>query len=131
MIIAIILDRITQSLARDKKRTTLQEKGIKGRWKGILAILIILSMVGAALAQHQGAEKQTVTLTYVNWESEVASTYVLKHVLEDEGFRVELKEVDAGPMFAAVASGDADGTTAAWLPATHKDYMEEYQGSGG
>ena len=57
----------------------------------------------------------------------MASTYVLKHVLEDEGFQVELKEVDAGPMFAAVASGDADGTTAAWLPATHKDYMAEYK----
>lgn len=127
VIIAIILDRITQSLARDRKRAPIPEKGIKGRWKGMLAILIILSMVGAALAQHQGTERQTVTLTYVNWESEVASTYVLKHVLEDEGFHVELKEVDAGPMFAAVASGDADGTTAAWLPVTHKDYMAEYK----
>lgn len=127
VIIAIILDRITQSLARNKKRVPIPEKGLKGRWKGLLAILIILSMIVAAFAQHQETEKQTVTLTYVNWESEVASTYVLKHVLEKEGFRVELKEVDAGPMFAAVASGDADGTTAAWLPITHKDYMAEYK----
>ncbi len=127
VIIAIVLDRITQSLARDKKRESIPKKGLKRHWKGILAILIILAMVVAAFAQQKGTEKQTVTLTYVNWESEVASTYVLKHVLEDEGFQVELKEVDAGPMFAAVASGDADGTTAAWLPATHKDYMAEYK----
>lgn len=69
-----------------------------------------------------------MTLTYVNWDSEVASTHVLKKVLEDQGFQVKMQEVDVGPMFAAVASGDADGSVAAWLPVQHRNYMDKYKG---
>jgi ABC-type proline/glycine betaine transport system permease subunit/ABC-type proline/glycine betaine transport system substrate-binding protein len=124
VIIAIVLDRITQSIGRGNPGA---KKSRFLSWKGWTALLLVLALVGAALAQQQGGAKKTITLTYVNWESEVASTHVLKKVLEDEGFNVELKEVDAGPMFAGVASGDADGTTAAWLPVTHKDYMKKYK----
>ena len=35
VIIAIVLDRITQSLARDKKRKSIPKKGLKRHWKGI------------------------------------------------------------------------------------------------
>ncbi|GGE20248.1 putative glycine-betaine binding permease protein [Marinithermofilum abyssi] len=123
VIIAIVLDRITQSIGRGNPGA--KKSRFLFSWKGWTALLLVLALVGAALAQQQVGAKKTITLTYVNWESEVASTHVLKKVLEDEGFNVELKEVDAGPMFAGVASGDADGTTAAWLPVTHKDYMEK------
>lgn len=123
VIIAIVLDRITQSIGRGNPGA--KKSRFLFSWKGWTALLLVLALVGAALAQQQVGAKKTITLAYVNWESEVASTYVLKKVLEDEGFNVELKEVDAGPMFAGVASGDADGTTAAWLPVTHKDYMEK------
>src|SRR5690606_36713376 len=127
VIIAIILDRITQSLARDRKRTPVREKGKKGRWKAGLAILIVLTMVGPAMAKQSGPNQQSVTPTHVNRGSALASSEVLKHVLEEHGLHAELKEVDAGPMFHAVASGDGDGTTAPWLPVPHKDCMAEYK----
>ncbi|MDF1508058.1 glycine betaine ABC transporter substrate-binding protein [Robertmurraya sp. DFI.2.37] len=76
-----------------------------------------------------GAEEvdgESIKLAYVAWDSEIASTNVVGNVLESIGYDVDLLQLDAGPMFAAVAEGDADGMVAAWLPGTHASYMEEY-----
>ncbi|MFD2680692.1 glycine betaine ABC transporter substrate-binding protein [Bacillus seohaeanensis] len=77
----------------------------------------------------KGAEEvdgEKVSLAYVAWDSEIASTNVVAKVLESIGYEVELVQLDAGPMFAAVAEGDADGMVAGWLPLTHADYVDEY-----
>lgn len=67
-------------------------------------------------------------LAYVAWDSEIASTNVVKTVLEQElGYKVELLQVEAGPMWAGVAGGDADAIVAAWLPTTHQDYYNKYK----
>ncbi|WP_280553520.1 glycine betaine ABC transporter substrate-binding protein [Halomonas sp. 25-S5] len=75
---------------------------------------------GAAQAQDKGS----VHLAYVEWASEVASTNVVRAVLEQQGFEVEMTSLSAAAMWQAVASGDADAIVAAWLPTTHADYME-------
>src|SRR5699024_10396493 len=66
-------------------------------------------------------------LVYVEWDSEVASTNVVGHVLENLGFDVTLTPVDNAVMWQAVAGGEADGMVAAWLPGTHGDLYEQYQ----
>ncbi|PRR78946.1 glycine betaine ABC transporter substrate-binding protein [Clostridium vincentii] len=68
-----------------------------------------------------------IKLAYVAWDSEIASTNVIGLVLEDMGYNVTLTQVDAGPMWAAVGSGDADAIVAAWLPATHAKYISDYK----
>ncbi|UFJ43223.1 glycine/betaine ABC transporter [Brevibacillus humidisoli] len=71
----------------------------------------------------------TITLGYVAWDSEIASTNVVKAVLEDKlGYKVEMSQVEAGPMWVGVAEGDLDAIVAAWLPTTHADYYKEYEG---
>ena len=67
-----------------------------------------------------------ISLAYVAWDSEIASTNVVAKVLESIGYQVELVQLDAAPMFAAVAEGEVDGMVAAWLPYTHEDNYEEY-----
>lgn len=70
-----------------------------------------------------------IKLAYVAWDSEIASTNVLKYVLEEKlGFSVEMLQVDVGPMWLGVANGDADATVAAWLPTTHEVYYEKNKG---
>jgi glycine betaine/proline transport system substrate-binding protein len=68
-----------------------------------------------------------IKLAYVAWDSEIASTNVIGLVLEDMGYKVALTQVDAGPMWAALGSGDADAIVAAWLPATHAKYISDYK----
>lgn len=70
-----------------------------------------------------------IKLAYVAWDSEIASTNVVKAVLEQRlGYQAELLQVEAGPMWAGIADGSADAMVAAWLPTTHKDYSDKYQG---
>lgn len=66
-------------------------------------------------------------LSYVAWDSEIASTNVLEYVLESKlGYDVTSLQVEAGPMWTGVASGDVDASAAAWLPLTHADYWTEF-----
>ena len=70
----------------------------------------------------------TINLAYAPWDSELASHNMMKIVLEDMGYTVHLTMVEPGPMFSAVADGSADATFAAWLPNTHKTYVEKFDG---
>lgn len=69
-----------------------------------------------------------IKLAYVAWDSEIASHNVIKLVLEDMGYNVTLVQVEAGPLWTAVADGSADASLAAWLPLTHKTYAEKFEG---
>ncbi|MEK3890450.1 glycine betaine ABC transporter substrate-binding protein [Bacillus sp. FSL K6-3431] len=69
-----------------------------------------------------------IKLVYAPWDSEIASHNMIKLVLEDIGYDVTLSVVEPGPMFSAIADGSADATFAAWLPITHKTYVEKFEG---
>ncbi len=70
---------------------------------------------------------QTINLVYVAWDTEIASTNVISKVLEQNGYKVKLSQVEVGPMFAGVANGSVDAMVAAWLPSTHKEYYQQYK----
>ncbi|UQZ33340.1 glycine/betaine ABC transporter [Paenibacillus sp. PK3_47] len=94
--------------------------------KSIGLLLLVLLVAALAGCSSQGGSTK-VKLAYVAWDSEIASTYVVKEVLESKlGMSVEMLQVDAGPMWAGVADGSADAMVAAWLPGTHASYMEQY-----
>lgn len=95
------------------------------RWLTILAVSVCAALVVAGCSS--GGSDKSLKLAYVAWDSEIASTNVIKTVLEEKlGYTVELLQVDAGPMYAGIADGSADAMVAAWLPTTHKSYYEEY-----
>ncbi|WP_379159010.1 glycine betaine ABC transporter substrate-binding protein [Paenibacillus sp. sgz5001063] len=97
----------------------------KKTW-GIL-MLILLVAVAAGCSSNSSKGNPKVKLAYVAWDSEIASTNVVKEVLESKlGATVEMLQVDAGPMWAGIADGSADGMVAAWLPGTHASYLEKY-----
>lgn len=86
--------------------------------------LAMIAGAGLSVGVAQAQEKGSIHLAYVEWSSEVASTNVVRAVLEQAGYEVELTSLSAAAMWQAVASGDADAMVAAWLPTTHADYME-------
>lgn len=79
----------------------------------------------------EGVEKvkgDEIELVYVAWDSAIASHNVMKQVLEDVGYKVTLTQVEAGPMWTAIADGSADVALSIWLPGTHKTYAEKFEG---
>jgi len=90
-----------------------------------LASLALVSSAGLAVGgMAQAQDKGTINLAYVEWSSEVASTNVVRAVLEQAGYEVEMTSLSAAAMFQALSTGDADAIVAAWLPTTHENYME-------
>ncbi|MBK1707661.1 MULTISPECIES: glycine betaine ABC transporter substrate-binding protein [Marichromatium] len=85
------------------------------------AATALSALVTPALA----ADKGEVELAYVEWSTEIASTNVVKVVLEDLGYDVKITPVSAAAMWQAVGTGDVDGLVAAWLPTTHMHYLEK------
>lgn len=88
----------------------------------ILTSLLAIGLLGTAAAQTD-----SVTLGYVLWDSEIASTHVLAVVIEDElGYDVDMISLDVGPLFTGLTRGDLDATVSAWLPYTHEAYWDEF-----
>lgn len=76
--------------------------------------------------QAKTEEQKELNLAYVEWDSEVASSNVIKKVLEDSGYEVELTPLDNAIMWEAVSSGEADASVSAWLPITHEAQFAQY-----
>ncbi|HKK90284.1 MAG TPA: glycine betaine ABC transporter substrate-binding protein [Desulfobacteraceae bacterium] len=87
----------------------------------VAAVMMMIPVLGFA-----GDKK--VDLLYVEWAETVASTNVIKTVLENQGYDVEITPVSAAVMWTGVALGDSDGFTGAWLPVTHGDYFDNFKG---
>ena len=67
----------------------------------------------------------TIEVGLVDWACAQASTNVMKLVLEEAGFNVEVTTSDAGPMYADLADdGGLDVTFTAWMPLTHESYWD-------
>ena len=76
------------------------------------------------IAQGNG---EKVKLISVPWDSEIASSSVVKIVLENLGYEVEVIPVDPAIMFQAIATGEGDATVAPWLPTTHQSFYEKHK----
>lgn len=101
----------------------------KGRLVALLltfSMLIAMALTGCGGDQAPGSDSNgKLMLGYVEWDSEISSTHVIKEVLEQEGFEVEARAVDAALMFQGLGRGDFDAIVSAWLPDTHKGYYEK------
>ncbi len=78
-----------------------------------------------------GVEKvdgDKIKLVSAAWDSEIASHNVVKIVLEDMGYNVTLMLVETGPLWTAIADGNADASLAVWLPVTSKIYADKFKG---
>ncbi|RLU92188.1 glycine/betaine ABC transporter permease [Streptomyces griseocarneus] len=79
-----------------------------------------------AAGKNVGGGKQ-VRLGYFPWDEAVASTYLWQNILEDRGYKPDVKQLDPGPLYTALAQGQMDVQLDSWLPTTHKQYMDRYK----
>lgn len=92
----------------------------------MLAVALVATGCGSD-GGGSGADK-TITMGVIpGWTDQSATTYVLKNVLEDNGYTVEVTELnDNAPMYTALSKGDIDVLSSAWPELTHKSYMDTY-----
>lgn len=70
---------------------------------------------------------EPVQLVYVPWDSEIASTHLVKAVIEERlGEPVELVSVPLTALWGSVAAGDMDASLAVWLPTLQRDQRQQY-----
>lgn len=127
VVLAIIIDRFTQMLNQPSQPKSKEAAAKQKRWTILGGLAILAVLVGSIFFQGGGQSKQTITLAYVEWDSEVASTHVLAKVLEEEGYEVETVPLDNSVMWQSVANGDADAMVSAWLPLTHSEQYAKYK----
>lgn len=99
----------------------------------ILAVILISLFPPAAgltadTAAADKADPNRIRLAYTGWSSALASTHVVKIILERElAYAVELREMTVAALWEALATGEADVTVAAWLPYTHGPYYKRFR----
>ncbi|MDQ0759374.1 ABC transporter permease/substrate binding protein [Streptomyces canus] len=66
-----------------------------------------------------------IDVAWFPWDEDIAVTYLWKNVLEARGYRLNLKQMDVGPVYTGLASGDLDLNFDAWLPYAQKNYWDK------
>lgn len=106
--------------------------------KSILSLVIlalVLPLIALGCAQDPGdtpepgagGDKATVIKIGKDpYPNAWPSTYIIKYVAEDLGYKAEFVEGDIGFMFTGVAEGDIDIFPDAWIINLHKPYKDRY-----
>lgn len=151
VILAIYLDRMTSSLGQQVsplgRRALAKMRSAHGlkiwsyRPRPAVAVVgvVVLALVAGGMGMFGGSSSSTasgdgtnvgqgkkISIGYIPWDEGVASTFLWKEILEQRGFDVEAKQMDAGPLYTSLAQGNIDFETDSWLPTTHAQYWKKY-----
>ncbi|OKH98354.1 glycine/betaine ABC transporter permease [Streptomyces sp. CB02923] len=64
---------------------------------------------------------------YPAWDEGIATTYLWKNVLEKRGYKPNIRNLDVGPMWTGLSSGQIDVEFDGWLPVAQKQYWDQYK----
>lgn len=114
----------------EHNETRVMARMRKGKMVFVFLMASLLMMAGLLVVgcseDEPATSDKTITIGWIPWDEDVAVTYLWKGILENEGYKVNLVQADAGPIFEGLSSGDIDLFLDTWLPATHSDYWAQY-----
>jgi glycine betaine/proline transport system substrate-binding protein len=82
-------------------------------------------LVFAIPACSGGTDDKHITIGTVAWDETIATSNLWKELLEQQGYTVDLKDVDVASLYAGVAQGQIDLFTTS-NPKVHEDYWERF-----
>lgn len=96
------------------------------KFSAIVAVsALAMAACGDTADSGSAEDNNEVHIAYTAFDEGIAATFLWKHILEEQGYEVEVTLMDPGPVYAAVGQGDAD-LYLAGLPGTHHNYWDEY-----
>lgn len=110
----------------------------KGKLNKVLYLFFMISLSiylsGCGLLESQipktnDKSKGKVKIGYVEWASAEASSYIVKEVLEEMGYYVELSILQTGILYQATSQANIDVFVCSWLPDTDKNYWKKHKDS--
>jgi glycine betaine/proline transport system substrate-binding protein len=81
-----------------------------------------------SLGDAKTTGSKTITFGYVDWDEDVAVTYLWEYLLEKKGYRVHLQQLALGPMYAGLSQGSINVFFDAWMP-EQTQYWNHYRSS--
>jgi glycine betaine/proline transport system substrate-binding protein len=101
---------------------------------GLLALGMTLSACagdsdsGGGGGDGESPAERTMSFGIIpSWTDGLSVGYLLKNILEEEGYAVEIIELsEAAPLYAGLSEGDIDVYPSAWPEVTHAAYMKQY-----
>ncbi|CAL9569489.1 hypothetical protein SUDANB6_04831 [Streptomyces sp. enrichment culture] len=78
---------------------------------------------GAAPAEAE----RPLDVAWFPWDEDIAVTHLWKNVLQRRGYKLNLKQMEIGPVYTGLASGDLDLNFDAWLPHAQKNYWDKHK----
>ncbi|MFI7426763.1 glycine betaine ABC transporter substrate-binding protein [Micromonospora sp. NPDC049836] len=95
----------------------------------VLALTATLALGAAACGAESddaSGDSKKITIGYMAWDEAIAASHLWQHILEEKGYQVQLKNLEAGLVYGGMANGDIDLFLDGWLPQTHASYLEKY-----
>ncbi|MEW2496563.1 ABC transporter permease/substrate binding protein [Streptomyces nodosus] len=103
-----------------------QQDAVRAWLKKNPGVVDTLAPVKGASASAAPAEAaRTLNVAWFPWDEDVAVTYLWKNVLERRGYKLNLKQMDVGPVYTGLAGGDLDLNFDAWLPYAQQNYWDK------
>ncbi len=79
-------------------------------------------------ASGDGASGEITIGIIPSWTDYKSMGYLYKNLLEDQGYTVEIQEIqDNAPLYAGLAKGDIDMMASSWPEVTQQSYWDQYQ----
>ncbi|MER5407711.1 ABC transporter permease/substrate binding protein [Streptomyces sp. NPDC002769] len=103
-----------------------QQDAVRAWLKKNPGVVDKLAPTGKASAAPAEA-KRPLDVAWFPWDEDVAVTYLWKNVLARRGYRLNLKQMDVGPVYTGLASGDLDLNFDAWLPYAQSNYWDQHK----
>ncbi|MEU1056053.1 ABC transporter permease/substrate binding protein [Streptomyces sp. NPDC005876] len=102
-----------------------QQDAVRTWLKANPGVVDKLAPVAAGSGGKPAEAKRALDVAWFPWDEDVAVTHLWKNVLEKRGYKLNLKQMDVGPVYTGLASGDLDLNFDAWLPHAQANYWEK------
>ncbi|WP_328556524.1 ABC transporter permease/substrate binding protein [Streptomyces sp. NBC_00358] len=104
-----------------------QQDAVRAWLKKNPGVVDKLAPVKSASAATPAEAKRPLDVAWFPWDEDVAVTYLWKNVLARRGYTIDLKQMDVGPVYTGLASGDLDLNFDAWLPYAQSNYWDQHK----